>query len=142
MGSPFRETTEAERQIFRELVMDLSHRFVTLVAENRELDRELVDQITSARVYLAKDALDLNLIDEIGYIDDAIDKAKALADLPEKAKVVVYRRTEYPDDNLYNTSTSRQSMGSVSLIDLNVPDALSSLPAGFYYIWAPLRGTE
>ena len=112
------------------------------MAENRELNTELVDQITSARVYLAKEALDLNLIDEIGYIDDAIEKAKALADLPEEASVIVYRRTKYPDDNLYNTSTSRQGLQKISLIDLNVPVALLYLPAGFYYLWAPFGGAE
>jgi protease-4 len=142
MGSLFRETTEAEKRIFREIVADLGDRFVNLVIENRKLRPEAVDKITSARVYLANEALDLNLIDEIGYLNDGIKKAKSLSDLPEDAKVIVYRRTKYPDDNLYNTSTSFNGVEKVSLIDLNVPYALTHLRAGFYYLWAPFGGAD
>ncbi len=142
MGSLFREATDAEKRIFREIVEDLGDRFVNLVIENRKLSPEAVDKITSARVYLANDALDLNLIDEIGYLSDGIKKAKGLSDLPEDAKVIVYRRTKYPDDNLYNTSTYFQGIQKMPLIDLNVPDALTHLRAGFYYLWAPFGGTE
>ena len=115
---------------------------VNLVIENRKLDPEIVDKITSARVYLANEALDLNLIDEIGYLSDGIKKAKGLSDLPEDAKVIVYRRTKYPDDNLYNTSTSLHGIQKIPLIDLNVPDALTHLRAGFYYLWAPFGGVD
>jgi protease-4 len=61
-----------------------------------------------------------------------------LADLPEDAKIVVYRRTEYPDDNLYNTSTTRfEGARGVSLISIDLPGVLSSLQTGFYYLWTP-----
>jgi protease-4 len=142
MGSPFRKATDEEHRIFQEIIESLGGRFVDLVAEHRKLDPESVEKITSARVYLAKEALDLNLIDEIGYLSDAVKKAKALADLPEDASVVVYRRTEYPDDNLYNTSTSFHGAQKVPLIGLNVPDGLSNLQPGFYYLWTPFGGDD
>jgi protease-4 len=57
-----------------------------------------------------------------------------LAELPENAKVVVYRRTKYPDDNIYNTST-RHGGGNGSFISLELPGSLSHISTGFYYLW-------
>jgi len=142
MGSLFREPTDAEKQIFQEIVGALGNRFVELVAENRAISPERIGEISSARVYLAEDALDLGLVDEIGYLNGAIGKTKAMADLPEDARVIVYRRSKYPNDNLYNTSTSLHDTKNVSINALNVPDALLQLRSGFYYLWVPFGRAE
>ena len=60
--------------------------------------------------------------------------AKKLAGLTEDAKVVVYRRTEYTDDNIYNTST-RYGGGKASLISMELPGSLNNIQTGFYYLW-------
>ena len=77
------------------------------------------------------------MVDSIGYLDDAISQAKSLADLPEDAKIVVYRRTEYPDDNLYNTSTSHYDGRGPSIVSFDLPPSLSGMQTGFYYLWQP-----
>jgi len=66
-------------------------------------------------------------------------EAKSLARLHEDAKVVVYRRTEFPDDNVYNASTAKADAPELRLIDLG--DALPPFRSGFYYLWLsePLR---
>ena len=79
------------------------------------------------------------LMDEIGYLEKAVGQAKKLARLPEDAKVVVYRRTEYPDDNLYNTAT-RYDEGHGSLISLELPGSLNEITTGFYYLWPAAMG--
>ena len=94
----------------------------------------MVAQISTARVYLANEALELGLVDEIGYLENAVRQAKKLAGLAEDAKVVVYRRTEYPDDNIYNTST-RYGGGKVALISMELPGSLNHIQTGFYYLW-------
>jgi len=142
MGSPFRQTTEEEQKILQGLTDELGGRFVSLVAKHRETDQKALADISTARVYLAKEALQLGLVDKIGYLSDALSQAKTLAGLPENAKVVVYRRTEYPDDNLYNTSTTQYSGRGLSLIDLGLPDFMTSLRAGFYYLWSPAAGRD
>ena len=134
IGSPFRAATAEEEKIFQNLTDRLAVRFVDLVAKHRELDPETIAEISTARVYLAQEALKLGLVDEIGYLEKALDRAKKLAQLPEDAKIVVYRRTEYPDDNLYNTST-RYDEGHGSLISLELPGSLNHLTTGFYYLW-------
>ncbi len=137
MGSPFRQATAVEKQIIKDLIDQLGKRFLDRIAEHRGLEPKRLKEISSARIYLADDAFKLGMVDSIGYLDEAVSQTKKLADLPEDAKIVVYRRTEYPDDNLYNTSTSRYDGRSLSLVSLDLPPSLSGLQAGFYYLWQP-----
>ncbi len=137
MGSPFRQATAEERQIIKDLIDQLGKRFLDRIAEHRKIDPESLKEISSARIFLADDALKLGMIDRVGYIAEAVSLAKKLAELPENAKVVVYRRTEYPDDNLYNTSTSHYEGRGLSIVSLDLPASLTSFQAGFYYLWQP-----
>jgi len=137
MGSPFRQATAVEKQIIKDLIDQLGKRFLDRIAEHRGLEPKRLKEISSARIYLADDAFKLGMVDSIGYLDEAVSQTKKLADLPEDAKIVVYRRTEYPDDNLYSTSTSRYDGRSLSLVSLDLPPSLSGLQAGFYYLWQP-----
>ncbi len=139
MGSPFRRATEEERQIMQNVIDDLAGRFLTLVTHHRRLKDDAKADISSARIYTADEALRLGLVDGIGYLDDAIGKTIQIAGLPEKAKVIVYRRTEYPDDNLYNTNTSRPGMPEIHLLDLGLADSFPPFRSGFYYLWLPGR---
>ncbi len=135
MGSPFRKATDAEEKIFQSLTDSLGKRFVDLVVEHRKISPEAVEDVSTARIYLADEALRLGLIDEIGYISDAVIRTKELAGLDENSKVIVYRRVEYPDDNLYNIQTRYGDM-KPSLFDLGLPDTSILNRAGFYYLWS------
>lgn len=137
MGSPFRQATAEERQIIKDMIDQLGKRFLDHIAEHRKIDPERMKEISSARIFLADDALKLGMVDRVGYIAEAVSLAKKLAELPENAKVVVYRRTEYPDDNLYNTSTSHYEGRGLSIVSLDLPASLTSFQAGFYYLWQP-----
>jgi protease-4 len=137
MGSPFRQATAEERQIIKDLIDQLGKRFLDRIAEHRKIDPESLKEISSARIFLADDALKLGMVDRVGYIAEAVSLAKKLAELPENAKVIVYRRTEYPDDNLYNTSTSHYEGRGLSIVSLDLPASLTSFQAGFYYLWQP-----
>lgn len=64
------------------------------VATAEERDAEL-RRVADGRVYTARQAKDLRLIDEIGFLDDAIDAALEAAGLTlETAKVVRYEEIE------------------------------------------------
>jgi protease-4 len=138
MGSPFRSATPEEEALLKQVTDDLAHRFMSLVQKHRGIDEPVLSEVASAKVYLAEDAKKLGLIDGIGYLDDALEEARNIAGLPENAKVIAYRRTQYPDDNLYNSATSYQGGSGVSLIDVGLPGTeAASLNPGFYYLWAP-----
>jgi protease IV len=131
MGSPFRKATPEEEQMLQSLIDEMAARFLSLVGSHRKTVE--VADVASARIYGTAEAMRLGLVDRIGYVDDAIREAKTLAGLSEDAKVVVYRRTEFPDDNVYNTSTARPDTPEFNLIDLG--DAVPPLRSGFYYLW-------
>ena len=140
IGSPFRPSTREEQKIMQGLTDDLGGRFVRLVTRHRQVRPEDLAKVASARIYLASEALQLKLIDAVGYLRDAISAAKALAGLPEGARVVVYRRIKYPNDNVYNTSLSASAGVVPPLIEMNLPEILPPLTPGFYYLWLPGAG--
>ena len=140
MGSPFRDSTEEEKAIIKGLIKDLGNRFFDLVVNHRKLDAKQQEQVFSAKVLLAEEALQLGLIDRIGYLDDALLEAKKRSGLTENAKVVVYRRTEYPDDNVYNTFTNQSPEGKFSFVDIGLENSLTR--PGFYYLWLPAMGYD
>jgi len=137
MGSPFRNATREEEQILQRLTDRLGQQFIDLVARHRKLHQNSLDEVATARIFLADDALKLGLVDKVGYISDALDEAKKIAGLADDSKIIVYRRIEYPDDNLYNTSTTRLEGRGASLISLKLPGSLPGLQTGFYYLWSP-----
>lgn len=136
MGSPFRMQTEEEKKIFQNLIDKLGARFMKLVKENRKMSPEALKQVSNAGVYLPQEALKLGLIDKICYLDEAISETKKLAKL-KNAQVICYRRSFYPDDNVYNSTNSKFDGGKISLIDLGVFENIKNMKAGFYYVWTP-----
>src|SRR6266513_4242037 len=91
MGSPFRPMTDEERKIFQVVIEGLYDQFVAKLAERRKLPLETARKVADGRIYTAQQALELKLIDRIGYMPDAIEAAKRAIGV-EEARVVVYRR--------------------------------------------------
>lgn len=76
--SPFSETTPAQREMLQNMIDSLQNRFVSLVAEGRNLPEAKVRTLADGRIYLADEALKHGLIDAIGYREDAEAKVKDL----------------------------------------------------------------
>lgn len=78
MGSAYEPMTEEQLMIFKSLIDEAYEQFVGLVAEGRNLKPEQVKILADGRIYTAKQALDVGLIDDIGTMDEAIlDMQKA-----------------------------------------------------------------
>lgn len=137
IGSPFRATTPEEALIFQAMADRLAKRFVDLVQTHRGIKPAELALLSSARVYLADEAVSLKLVDRVGYMEDALAEARLRAGLPETGKVIVYRRTEYPDDNIYNPITSYEGDRPAVLLDTGLSRLIPALPTGFYYLWHP-----
>ena len=54
-------------------------KFITIVSEGREIDKEKVDDMGQGRVWTGSDAIGLGLVDEIGTLSDALDYAVVAA---------------------------------------------------------------
>lgn len=141
MGSPFRDSTIEEQSIMQKTVNDFGERFIYLVQKHRKLKEQAMKEIITARVFTANEALKWGLVDEIGYVSDAVKEAKTLAGLVSNARVVVYRRAEYPDDNYYNVTGAALEDQRLPVINIGLPDSFN-LHAGFYYLWPGAIATD
>lgn len=98
LARPFNE----EEMSYLNAYIDRGYKlFRSRVAEGRHMTDDQVEKIAQGRVWLGQDALKIHLVDQLGGLDDAIEKAAQLAKLKE------YHTTDYPEkgdwlDNLTN----------------------------------------
>ncbi len=89
-GSLYREMTPEEEAYWQGVINETYENFVNLVVEGRSLTRDEVLAFADGRVYTARQAKELGMLDELGYEEDAIAKAAALASIPGSPRVVRY----------------------------------------------------
>lgn len=83
MGNPARPLSDEERALIQALVDDVYDQFVDVVAEGRRLPRPRVLELADGRVFTGRQALKLGLVDELGTLHDAIDRAAELAGIAD-----------------------------------------------------------
>jgi len=76
IGSPYKELTTAERKILQEKIDKIHSYFINAVAENRNTSFEEMKSISTGEFYLGSEALELNLIDQLGDIETAKEYLK------------------------------------------------------------------
>lgn len=91
-GSQFRHMSEQEREYMQELVNDVLDQFVGAVAAGRGLDEEYVRSLADGRVFTGRQAHALQLVDELGGLEDAIMLAGRLAGIPGRPNIVTLQR--------------------------------------------------
>ncbi len=87
--SPTRQMTEEERQILQTMIDNSYEGFVKVIAEGRNMTAEQVKRIADGRIYDGRQAKELNLIDDFGYLEDVIQQMMEQEKLKD-AKVVRY----------------------------------------------------
>ena len=139
MGSPFRTMTDEERTIFQEVIDSMYNQFITVVDQGRpNLNQQEIRRLADGRIYSADQAKRVGLIDEIGYLEDAISLAKKEAKV-EKASVVIYHRSGGYKPNIYS-SYAMESGYLKGLPNFDPPSLMTLLNGGtpqFMYLWMP-----
>lgn len=134
--SPLRPMTKEEREIIQTMLNDLHERFMNVVANGRkDLNLEQVRMLADGRIFVAEKALEEKLIDEIGYLDDAIDLAKKRAGIDE-AKVIVYHRPYSYKNNIYSRMMN-SDFKNINLVNLDLGGLIDDMGLGFMYLWLP-----
>lgn len=141
IGSPFRKRTAEEEAIMAALLDDFFARFVSIVEDSRTgITPESMETITDGRIFTANQALELGLIDDIGYLEDAVETAGREAGLVE-ARVVVYRpESRQGAGNIYAALGDLEDL-QFSLVNIEADSLLNGLQPGFYYLWSPGPGS-
>ncbi|MBQ4650048.1 MAG: signal peptide peptidase SppA [Firmicutes bacterium] len=83
MGSSTDPMTAEQRAIYQSLIDEAYDQFVEIVAEGRKMDEEKVRKVADGRIYTAKQAMDLGLVDAIGTYEEAVEDMKAAYELGE-----------------------------------------------------------
>ena len=139
MGSPFRTMTDEERAIFQGVIDSMYNQFVLVIEKGRpNLNKQEIRRLADGRIYSAEQAKKAGLIDDIGYLDDAIALAKKEANI-EKASVVTYHRSGGYKHNIYSSFAS-DPIPLKELPSLNPPSLMTLLNGGtpqFMYLWLP-----
>lgn len=92
IGNPARPMTPEERRVVQSLLEDVHGQFIEAVARGRKLDRSAVVQFADGRVFSGTQALDLKMIDALGGLEDAVNAAAKLANLPTPPPIEGPRR--------------------------------------------------
>ncbi|RTR30793.1 S49 family peptidase [Deinococcus radiophilus] len=77
--------TDRQREQVKKMIAGIYERFVDRVAQGRNLSHEQVDDLGRGRIWSGADALERGLVDELGDLHTAIERAKELAGLPYSA---------------------------------------------------------
>ena len=153
LGSPERTMGEDERDILQEMADQFHERFIDqvrisrgsklpasddLIVADKLLLKDDVDDEENAlfdgRVWTGSQAMAQGLVDANGYLDDAIDAAGRMANLPLDAPVVLLRRS---NDRALSEFDVTPNMPMSSLLPLSMPGLDRTAMPTFLYLWAP-----
>lgn len=90
IGSGTRPLTEEEQAILQAVVDDGYANFIGIVAAGRGLSEAEVSEFADGRIFSGERAVELGLIDAVGYEEDAITVAAELGDIEGEPRVIRY----------------------------------------------------
>ena len=93
MGSPFKEPSEQESELYQQIIDKMKSFFVEEVAANRNLSVEDVEKMATGQIFLGVEAKDLGLIDELGTKQDAISYIEAKYNITAAPVEIVEKKT-------------------------------------------------
>jgi protease IV len=126
MLNPLKQVDPSQRALLETMIQQMHNRFVEVIMAGRGLSEEEVRKIADGRIFTSQQARDLELIDEIGYYEDA---ESVCAKILGVDKIKVYRYQQAFDwKTIFNAS---QGLDLINLFGIN--DKTSP----FLYRWNP-----
>ena len=128
------DLTEQEEQYLQEATDDIYSRFLQIVSTGRGMTMEDTRAIAEGRVYTGTRAIEIGLVDTLGYLEDAIAIAAASAGLD------TYEVVEYPSikpDPFKEIITQLMSDSEVKAA-IPMPDRHTKMVLDQYTYWKSL----
>ena len=135
MGSMAKPLTEKERELFQQIVDEGFELFKATIRSGRPAFREepgALDQLATGQIFTAQQAVGNGLVDRIGFIESAVDRAIEAAGLdPDDVQVVRYKPEPSLSGILFGTDSRSRPLDFRTLVELSTPRA--------YYLctWLP-----
>jgi len=136
MGSPLKPLEKEDMAIVQGMVNDFYERFVAVVQTGRpKLTPDAVRTLADGRVYTGQQAKANGMIDDLGYMMDAIVEAKTRAG-STRAKVVIYHRPMGHKPNAYATTPVPTAAMQFNMVNVSMPTLLEASRPQFLYLWS------
>lgn len=136
MGSSARslaaDDEKEKKQMLQNIANDFHQQFIRVVRAARPAVADAPSTF-DGRIFSAQQALDLRLIDNIGYLDDAIRAARTLGNC-ECAQVVLYRRANDLVNSRYAITPNTPLQNTILP---NIPGLERTRLPTFLYMWQP-----
>lgn len=135
MGSVADRMPDEVRVLLQETADEFHDRFLKRVAGRRPtMTADALSNLSDGRVVSAARALELGLVDRLGYIHDAIDEAERLAGV-SGSQVALFQRQGYPARSLYAITPNTPIQGEI--VPFSYPGLDRSKLPTFLYLWQP-----
>lgn len=135
MGSVTKPLEPQTQQLLQEMADGFRQRFLERVTKRRP---ELTDAdrrtLADGRVVAGSRAVNLHLVDRLGYIEDALEEAEKLAGVADD-EVVLYNRSGNPARSLYAVAPSPPRLSEA--IPFSYPGLDRTKLPTFLYLWQP-----
>lgn len=130
--NPFRDLSQQEQDVWKAIMEDAFGRFVSVIAENRpELDEAQVRTLATGQIYTSNQALENHLVDEIGYVEDAVVAMAEKLNISADYDAFEYHQTTGLLDSLLGAGEVREASAASLLLESAVPKAM------YYCSWNP-----
>lgn len=123
--NPFTEVDPAQRALLQQMIDAMFEHFLGIVQENRPIPAEDLRKLADGRLFVAPQALDLKLVDQIGYWEDAMART---AELLEVDAIKVVRYEQHIDFFTWLTTVKSPLHPSAWMPDIT---------PRFQYLWNP-----
>lgn len=131
MGSPTHPRSEKETEVLQELVDISFEGFKDKVRAGRPglaEDEEKLAAVTTGQVFTATQALENGLVDKIGFLEAAVERAAELAGVSTgSVRCIEYKQKKTPIEEILNAQTHQAPAASGvdlrALIELSTPRA-------------------
>ena len=127
------EFTEALR-LLQQMANEFHDRFRQMVLAARPQLQLAADEVFTGRVYTAQNALQIGLVDEIGYLDDAVALAREMAGITD-AHVVVFHRSTDRANSIHDITPNIPIQ--TGMLPISVPGFERAKLPTFLYMWQP-----
>lgn len=105
-GSYFNDLTPEQEEIWRSITNELFDEFVRVIVDGRNMSESVVRELADGRVYSGRQAVANGLVDELGDLEEAIQKAADLGGISGEPRIIEYQRIPTFEDILFGFSTN------------------------------------
>lgn len=112
IGSPLRELSSEEESLLHSKIDKLTDIFITSVAQKRNLTNSQIQRIKTGEYFLGIEAIELNLIDELGSEQQVLNKvAQLLNTTQDKLQIIPIKQKKNLLATIYGNEQAAKAFG-------------------------------